>query len=80
MKRILLILKKERKVRINKMKKAIILFLIFLVIDICLFAILSNFNGGKDFDIFFLAAMFMEIAFFGSFIIYEISKQEYKNN
>ena len=62
------------------MKKAIILFLIFLVIDICLFAILSNFNGGKDFDIFFLAAMFIEIAFFGSFIIYEISKQEYKNN
>lgn len=73
-------MKKERKVRINKMKKAIILFLIFLVIDICLFAILSNFNGGKDFDIFFLAAMFIEIAFFGSFIIYEISKQEYKNN
>lgn len=73
-------MKKERKVRINKMKKAIILFLIFLVIDICLFAILSNFNGGKAFVIFFLPAIFLEIAFFGSFIIYEISKQGYKNS
>ncbi len=57
------------------MKKAIILFLIFLVIDICLFAILSNFNGGKAFVIFFLPAIFLEIAIYGSFILYEVSKK-----
>ena len=57
------------------MKKAIILFLIFFVIDICLVAILLNFNGGKDFVVIFLPAMFVEIAFYGSFIIYEISKK-----
>lgn len=57
------------------MKKAIILFLIFFVIDICLVAILLNFNGGKDFVVIFLPAMFVEIASYGSFIIYEISKK-----
>ena len=57
------------------MKKAIILFLIFLVIDICLFAILSNFNGGKAFVRFFLPAIFLEIAIYGSFILYEVSKK-----
>ncbi len=57
------------------MKKSIILFLIFLVIDIVLLSVLMNFNGGKDFIIFFLPAMFIEIAFYGSFILYEISKK-----
>ena len=62
------------------MKKAIILFLIFFVIDICLVAILLNFNGGKDFVVIFLPAMFVEIASYGSFIIYEISKKEGDKN
>ena len=52
------------------------MFLIFLVIDICLMAILLNFNGGKDFVVLFLPAIFLEIAVYGSFIIYEISKKE----
>ncbi len=57
------------------MKKAIILFLVFFIIDIFLFAFLSSFNGGKVFTIFFLPAIFIEIAFYGSLIIYEVSKK-----
>lgn len=54
------------------MKKACILFLFFLLINVILLAVLLNFNGGKDFVVFFLSAIFIEIAFYGSFIIYEI--------
>ena len=57
------------------MKKSVILFLIFLVIDIVFLSVLMNFNSGKDFIAFFLPAMFIEIAFYGSFILYEISKK-----
>lgn len=57
------------------MKKALILFIIFFIIDFLLFAILLNFNGGKDFVIFFLPAIFLEIAIYGSFILYEVSKK-----
>ena len=57
------------------MKKAIILFLVFFIIDFCIFAILSSFNGGKEFVTFFLPAIFIEIAFYGSLIIYEVSKK-----
>ncbi len=57
------------------MKKALILFIIFFIIDFLLFAILSNFNGGKAFVIFFLPAIFLEIAIYGSFILYEVSKK-----
>ena len=57
------------------MKKAIILFLVFFIIDFCLFEILIHCIDGKDFAIFFLPAIFIEIAFYGSLIIYEISKK-----
>ena len=57
------------------MKKAIILFLISFIIDFCLFAFLVSFNGGKMFATFFLPAIFIEIAFYGSLIIYEVSKK-----
>ena len=57
------------------MKKALFIFIIFFIIDFLLFAILSNFNGGKAFVIFFLPAIFLEIAIYGSFILYEVSKK-----
>ena len=57
------------------MKKAIILFLVFFIIDIFLFEIFGSFNYGKDFATFFLPAIFIEIAFYGSLIIYEVSKK-----
>ena len=57
------------------MKKALILFIIFFITDFLLFALLFNFNGGKDFVIFFLPAIFLEIAIYGSFILYEVSKK-----
>ena len=62
------------------MKKAIISFLVFLIIDFLLFAFLVCFNGGKDFVIFFLPAIFIEIAFYGSFIIFEITNRRQKND
>ena len=58
------------------MKKAIILFLVDFIIDFCLFAFSASFNYGKEFVTFFLPAIFIEIAFFGSLIIYEVSKKE----
>lgn len=57
------------------MKKAIIMFLVFLVIDFVLYVVLVNFNGGKNFVVLFLPAMFAEIAIYGSFILYEVSKK-----
>lgn len=57
------------------MKKAVIMLIVFLIIDIILVAVLLNFNGGKDFVVLFLPAMFAEIAIYGSFILYEVSKK-----
>lgn len=62
------------------MKKAIISFLVFLIIDFLLFVFLVCFNGGKDFVIFFLPSIFIEIAFYGSFIIFEITNRRQKND
>ncbi len=56
------------------MKKAIILFLIFLAIDLVAFIVLTNVNNGHDFNYYFLPLLFLEVAVYGSFIIYEISK------
>ena len=57
------------------MKKAIILFIIFFLIDMLLFIILGNYINGKLFYFWFLPAMFLEIAIYGSFILYEVSKK-----
>ena len=57
------------------MKKAIILFIIFFLIDMLLFIILGNYNNGKLFYFWFLPAMFLEIAIYGSFILYKKSKK-----
>jgi len=57
------------------MMKAVIMFIVFLIIDIILLAVLLNFNGGKAFVVLFLPAMFAEIAIYGSFILYEVSKK-----
>ena len=57
------------------MKKSVIMFIVFLIIDIILTAVLLNFNGGKDFVVLFLPAMFIEIAVYGSVILYEASKK-----
>lgn len=58
------------------MKKALMLFIFFFIIDILLLVVLLNFNGGKDFIVLFLPAMFLEIVIYGSFIIYEISNKD----
>lgn len=39
-------------------------------------SVLLNFNGGKDFVVLFLPAMFIEIAVYGSFILYEVEKKQ----
>lgn len=64
-----------RSVYKRYMKKAVVMFTVFLIIDIILMAVLLNFNGGKDFVVLFLPAMFVEIAVYGSFILYEVSKK-----
>lgn len=57
------------------MKKAVIMLIVFLIIDFVLYVIFIHFNGGKDFVVTFLPAIFAEIAIYGSFILYEISKK-----
>ncbi|MDE7439946.1 MAG: hypothetical protein K2N23_05530 [Clostridia bacterium] len=55
------------------MKKALILLAVFCVLDIILYAVAANLRG-SDVLYIFLPAIFLEIAIYGSFIIYEISK------
>ncbi len=57
------------------MKKSIILFILFFVADFIMYVVLCQVNYGKDFDCYFLPAIFLEIAIYGSVIIYEITKK-----
>lgn len=61
------------------MKKAyilpIVLFVVFFVADIALIAIIENTNGTMY---FFLAAIFLEIAIYGSVILNEVMKYNEK--
>ncbi len=60
------------------MKVAGITFLIFFVIDFILFIVLSNFNYEKNMSLF-LPAIFLEIAVYGSLLLYEVSKKNKDN-
>lgn len=60
------------------MKVAGITFLIFFVIDFILFIVLGNFNYGKNMSLF-LPAIFLEIAVYGSLLLYEVSKKNKAN-
>ena len=60
------------------MKVAGITFLIFFVIDFILFIVLGNFNYGKNMSLF-LPAIFLEIAVYGSLLLYEVSKKNKDN-
>ncbi len=63
------------------MKKAVILFAIFAVLDLVLYILFANrINAGMYFSIEFLPFMFIEIATYGSVIIYDINKKEVKKD
>lgn len=49
----------------------LIMFIVFFIIDIILIILIESNNIGMY---IFLAAVFLEIAIYGSFIIYEINK------
>jgi len=55
------------------MKKAVILFIVFAVIDLILLIVLGRFNYGNDSSTVFLPVMFIEIATYGSVIVYDIN-------
>ncbi len=57
------------------MKKAVILFIIFCLADFILFFIIDGYKNGQYFSNIFLPIMFFEIAVYGSFILYEVSKK-----
>lgn len=59
------------------MKKAVIMFLIFFVLDIILFYVLDGVGPADISTYYFIAAIFLEISIYGSVILYEVSK---KNN
>ena len=58
------------------MKKAVILFVVFAVIDLILFIVLGQVNYGNDFSYYFMPAMFIEIATYGSVLIYDVNKKK----
>ena len=51
------------------MKKAIIMFIVFFVLDIALIALVEYTNALY----LFVAAMFLEVAIFGSVIVWDIA-------
>ena len=53
----------------------IILFIGFLVIDMVLYAVWGNWLGNTKIEVFFLPAIFLEIALWGCIIMYLIIKQ-----
>lgn len=59
------------------MKKAVIMFLIFFVLDIIFLNVFGYLDYGENFDFYFLPVIFLEISIYGSVILYEVSK---KNN
>lgn len=54
--------------------KAVVIFVVFLILDIVLDVVFSNINGGLPLVEYYVVAIFLEIAFFGSWIINDISK------
>ena len=60
------------------MKKSVILFLIFLVIDIVLFIVFATRPDIKDLEFYYYSIIILEIAIYGSFVLYETSKKDHK--
>lgn len=54
------------------MFKGVLSFIIFIIIGVIIFIFGVSFDGGKDFVILFLPLIFIEIAFYGSYIIHSI--------
>lgn len=55
------------------MKKSLIMLAIFMFVDLVAYIIIEV-NASKWFATYFLPIMFLEIAIYGSVIIYDISK------
>lgn len=62
------------------MKKSLILFLIFLVIDIVLFSVFATRPDIKDPEFYYYSIIILEIAIYGSFVLYETSKKTINRN
>ena len=62
------------------MFKGILSFIIFIIVGIIIFIIGLSVNNGKDFLLLFLPLIFIEIAFYGSYIIYSIYKIKDKDD
>ena len=59
------------------MKKAVILFVVFAVLDLVLYILFANqINSGMYFSVDFLPFMFIEIATYGSVLIYDVNKKK----
>ena len=65
----------------ENMKKAVILFVVFAFLDFILYVILGNFSGaGQGFETQLLPFIVIEIATYGSIIVYDIEKMDKKDN
>jgi len=63
------------------MKKAIILFLVFVFLDFILYVILGNLSGAsRGFETGLLPFIAIEIATYGSVILYDIDKRGQKKD
>ena len=62
------------------MFKGILSFIIFIIVGIIIFIIGISVNNGKAFLLLFLPLIFIEIAFYGSYIIYSIYKIKDKDD
>lgn len=62
------------------MFKGILSFIIFMIVGIIIFIIGVSVDNGKDFLLLFLPLIFIEIAFYGSYIIHTIYKTNDKDD
>lgn len=62
------------------MFKGVLSFVIFIIVGIIFFIIGVSVDNGKDFLLLFLPLIFIEIAFYGSYIIHTIYKTKDKDD
>ncbi len=62
------------------MFKGVLSFIIFIIVGIIIFIIGVSVDNGKDFLLLFLPLIFIEIAFYGSYIIHTIYKIKDKDD
>ena len=62
------------------MFKGVLSFVIFIIVGIIIFIIGVSVDNGKDFLLLFLPLIFIEIAFYGSYIIHSIYKIKDKDD